>query len=109
MTSARSTLFATFTTGRFRDGHRDEAIAVFRDLVELDRGEPGTLVQAFHVDRADPNVFRVYELWGSPEALDLHRGNGARLRERLAPLVDGDFEVHVCDPLVAKGVPSDGP
>ena len=102
-------MFATFTTGRFRDGHRDEAIAVFRDLVELDHGEPGTLVQAFHIDRADPNVFRVYELWASPEALDLHRRNGSRLREVLAPLVDGDFEVHVCNPLVAKGVPSADP
>ena len=108
MTSRGPSGSATFTTGRFREGHRDDAIAVLRDLIDLDHHEPGTLVQAFHLDRDDPNAFRVYELWASEEALEVHRRNGSQLRTRLAPLVVGDFEVHVCAPLVAKGVPPAG-
>jgi quinol monooxygenase YgiN len=109
MTSGAADVFATFTTGRFCADGRDAAITVLREMVELDHREPGTLVQAFHIDRSEPNVFRVYELWASQEALEVHRRNGSRLRVRLGPLVEGDFEVHVCDPLVAKGVPFDGP
>src|SRR5689334_552937 len=97
-------VFATITTGRFAPGCRQAAIAVLARMVELDRSEPGTLVQAFHIDRRDPDVFRVYELWASQAALEAHRRNSGRLRAELAPLVAGDFEVHECAPLFAKGI-----
>jgi quinol monooxygenase YgiN len=105
MTSeAEGTVFATITTGRFAPGRRQEAIGVLARMVELDRSEPGTLVQAFHIDRSDPDVLRVYELWASPAALEAHRRNGAHLRAELGPLIVGDFEVHACAPLFAKGI-----
>ena len=96
--------FVTLTRAVFAPGQRQAGLALLRELVELGQGEPGTLIQAFHEDAADPDVIWAYEMWASAEALDAHRANGSALRTRFADVFDGGFDVHVCTPLFAKGI-----
>jgi quinol monooxygenase YgiN len=79
-------------------------LGILREIVALDAGEPGTLVQTVQVDRAAPSVIWLYELWASAEALEAHRVNGAGPRARLAPLISGVYEVHACTPLFGHGL-----
>ena len=94
----------TITRATFAPGKRDEGLALLRELIDLDMGEPGTLIQAFHADSSDPNVIWAYEMWASQEALEAHRANGAAIREQFAGVFEGGFEVHECTPLFSKGI-----
>jgi quinol monooxygenase YgiN len=101
-------MFTTITRGKLRLAQRDHGLDVFRRIVEMDDDEPGTLVQAFHLDASDPATFWAYELWQDDAALELHRDRQRGLRSELAPLVDGAFEVFRCVPLFGKGLRLDG-
>ena len=96
--------FVTITRVVTEPGTTAAVLAILREIVALDADEPGTLIQAVQLDRADPSVVWLYELWASAQALQAHRANGAAQRERLAPLVGALFEVHECMPLFGHGL-----
>ena len=96
--------FVTITRVVTEPGTTAAVVAILREIVALDADEPGTLIQAVQLDRADPSVVWLYELWASAQALQAHRANGAAQRERLAPLVGAPFEVHECMPLFGHGL-----
>jgi quinol monooxygenase YgiN len=96
--------FVTITKVIVEPASAAAVLDVLREIVALDAHEPGTLVQTVQLDRADPCVFWVYEVWASPQALREHRANGAAQRERLAALVSAPFEVHECSPLFGHGL-----
>jgi quinol monooxygenase YgiN len=79
-------------------------LGILREIVVLDAGEPGTLVQTVQVDREAPSVIWLYEVWASAEALEAHRVNGTGPRERLASLISAPYEVHACAPLFGHGL-----
>jgi quinol monooxygenase YgiN len=101
-------MLTTIARGRLLVAHRDHGFDVLRRMVEMDEEEPGTLVQAFHLDESDPATFWAYELWQDDAALEQHRDRQRGLRSELTPLVDGAFEVYRCVPLFGKGVRFDG-
>lgn len=96
--------FVTVTKVVTEPGNTAAVLGILREIVVLDAGEPGTLVQTVQVDRAAPSVIWLYEVWASAEALEAHRANGAVQRERLAPLISGTYEVHPCTPLFGHGL-----
>jgi quinol monooxygenase YgiN len=96
--------FVTITRVVTEPGTTAAVLAILREIVALDADEPGTLIQAVQLDRADPSVVWLYEVWASAPALQAHRANGAAQRERLAPLVGAPFEVHECTPLFGHGL-----
>jgi quinol monooxygenase YgiN len=85
-------------------GNTAAVLDILREIVVLDAGEPGTLVQTVQVDRADTSVIWLYEVWASAEAREAHRANGAAQRQRLAPLISAPYEVHECAPLFGHGL-----
>ncbi len=96
--------FVTITRVVTEPGSTAAVLAILREIVALNADEPGTLVQSVQLDRADPAVVWIYEVWASEQARQAHRANGAAQRERLAPLVSAPFEVHACAPLFGHGV-----
>jgi quinol monooxygenase YgiN len=96
--------FVTITKVVTEPANTAAVLGILREIVALDAGEPGTLVQTVQVDRAAPSVIWLYEVWASAEALEAHRVNGAGPRERLAPLTSGAYEVHACAPLFGHGL-----
>ena len=96
--------FVTITKVITEPANVPAVLGLLRGIVALDAGEPGTLVQTVQSDRAVPSVIWLYEVWASPQALEAHRVNGAVLRERLAPLISGPYEVHTCTPLFGHGL-----
>ena len=96
--------FVTITRVVTEPGTTAAVLVILREIVALDADEPGTLIQAVQLDRADPSVVWLYELWASAQALQAHRANGAAQRERLAPLVGAPFEVHECTALFGHGL-----
>ena len=102
MTSQQT--FATITRGRFGRGNRDAGIEILRRIVDLDADEPGTIVQAFHLDVGDSDRFWAYELWASAEALEYHRNRQHHLHAQIAPLIETPLEVYRCLPLFGKGL-----
>ena len=102
--SSHPDAFVTITKVVVSPGRADAVVEILREIVALDADEPGTLVQTVQLDRADPDVVWLYEVWASADALREHRANGAAQRARLAPLVGAPFEVHECSPLFGHGV-----
>jgi quinol monooxygenase YgiN len=96
--------FVTITRVVTEPGNTAAVLDILREIVVLDAGEPGTLVQTIQVDRADPAIIWLYEIWASADALEAHRANGATQRARLAPLVSVPYEVHACAPLFGHGL-----
>jgi quinol monooxygenase YgiN len=102
--SSHPDAFVTITKVVAGPGRAAAVLEILREIVALDADEPGTLVQTVQLDRADPGVVWLYEVWASADALREHRANGAAQRARLAPLVGAPFEVHECSPLFGHGV-----
>lgn len=96
--------FVTITRVVTEPGTTAAVLGVLREIVALDAGEPGTLVQTVQADRADPAVIWLYEVWASADARQAHRANGAAQRDRLASLVSAPYEVHECGPLFGHGL-----
>jgi quinol monooxygenase YgiN len=96
--------FVTLTRFVTDASHRDELLDLLREVVALDKTEPGTLVQTVQTSQDDPNEIWLYELWSSPEALDEHRRNGEQLRSRIFPLATEEVRVIICTPLFGHGL-----
>lgn len=96
--------FVTITRVVTEPASTAAVLDLLREIVVLDGGEPGTLVQTIQIDRADPAIIWLYEIWASAEALEAHRANGAVQRARLAPLISTPYEVHACTPLFGHGL-----
>jgi len=88
-------------------GKRDEIVEVLRDVVKGTESEPGTLVYAMNVDKADDNVIWFYEVYTDDAALAAHgssevmKAAGGRLRDKAA----GRPEIFLLDLVQAKGLP----
>ena len=91
------------------EGKADDLKAAIADLVvQVQEGEPGTLVYTAAQDADDPNVFWFYEFYGSPDAAAAHSA-GAALAEagnRMRSLLAGRPEVHRLSPVAGKGLPA---
>ena len=96
--------FVTITKVVAASGRAAAVLEILREIVARDAEEPGTLVQSVQLDRAEPEVIWLYEVWASPDALLAHRAHGTAQRERLAPLVGAPFEVRECSPLFGHGL-----
>ena len=99
---SKMTVIAKLTT---QDGKRDELVAGFRDYFPQVEGEDGTLVYSISVDTADDNVAWVYELYTDGDALGAHSGSDAfkAFGKKLAGVLGGAPEIHVLNPVIAKG------
>lgn len=100
--------FALILRARLRPERRQETLAVLEEIRRNDDTEPGTLVQAFHLDADDENVIWIYELWEDESALEFHRANLAPWRERLVAGFLAWPTPHVAVPITAKGLPGIG-
>jgi quinol monooxygenase YgiN len=90
-----------------QQGERDRLVEALKELVAKTESEPGTQIYAMSTSTAEPEVVWVYELYTDGDAYTAHAGGEAikTVGPKLAGLVDGAPEIHVCDPVVAKGLP----
>jgi quinol monooxygenase YgiN len=88
-------------------GMRDEVVAVLSDVVTAAKDEPGTLLYAMNVDKADADVVWFYELYEDEAGLAAHGGSeamkaaGGKLRDKAA----GRPELHLLDLVDGVGLP----
>ncbi|HEC08592.1 MAG TPA: antibiotic biosynthesis monooxygenase [Acidimicrobiales bacterium] len=68
--------------------------------------EDGTEVYAMHQDSADGDVIWFYELYSDGDALAAHAGSDGMkaMIGAIGHLMAGPAEVHVVNPIVAKGL-----
>ncbi len=59
-------------TAPVKPEHREEMIQATIAVQNATRQEPGCINYTFYTETADPNVFFVFEVWESAEALDAH-------------------------------------
>ena len=88
-------------------GLRDEIVSVLSEVVAATNDEPGTLLYAMNVDKADADVIWFYEVYADDDALAAHGGSeamkaaGGKLRDKAA----GRPELHVVELVGGKGLP----
>jgi len=88
-------------------GKRDEVVAVLNDVVAAVDDEPGTLLYAMNVDKAEADVIWFYEVYADDAALAAHSGSeamkaaGGKLRDKAA----GRPELHLVELVGGKGLP----
>ncbi len=58
---------------RIVEGKESEALAMFRELAEATRREPGCRLYLLHRAASDPRTFFLYEQYDDQAALDAHR------------------------------------
>ena len=67
-------------------GQRDEVVEILRDVVRGADAEPGTLVYAMNIDKADADVIWFYELYTDDAAFAAHgKGSEAMKAAGAAP------------------------
>jgi quinol monooxygenase YgiN len=78
-----------------KDGKREEALAIFRELIELTRKEQGCIAYDLHESVDSPNVFAIIEAWETKEALDAHMGSEhfKRLIPKLGSLTEAGSSI----------------
>lgn len=99
---SKLTVIAKITT---QEGKRDELVAAFGEYFPQVEGEDGTLVYSISTDTADANAVWVYELYADGDALQAHSGSDAfkAFGKQLGSLLAGAPEIHVLNPVQAKG------
>ncbi len=100
---SKTSLFVRMKT---HDGKRDEALAALMAALPSAEGEEGTEIYSFHIDKADPDVLWVFELYSDDDALGVH-GQSAAVAEMfgvIGPLLAEPPAMHVCDLHAGKGV-----
>lgn len=90
-----------------QEGARDQLVAAFQDYFPQVESEDDTLVYAISTDTADDVSVWVYELYTGGDALAAHSGSDAfkEFGKALGGLLAGAPELHICTPVVAKGLP----
>ena len=88
-----------------QEGKRDELVAAFGDYFPQVESETDTLVYAISTDTADENTVWVYELYTGGDALKAHSSSEAfkAFGAKLGGLLAGAPELHICNPVHAKG------
>jgi quinol monooxygenase YgiN len=93
-------MIGVVATLKVQDGKNEEFEAVFRELMAKVRsGEPGNLVYQLAKSRADPNTYKVLELYKDQDALTAH-GQTEYFRElgrKMGPCMAGRPEVELLD------------
>jgi len=93
-------MIGVVATIKVQDGKNGEFEAVFLELAAKVRaGEPGNLAYQLTKSRADPNTYKVLELYKDEEALSAHR-QSAHFRElgpRMGPCMAGRPEIELLD------------
>jgi quinol monooxygenase YgiN len=87
-------------------GQRDALVAAFQDIAKAVDSEEGTLVYAIHTSTSEADVVWFYELYTDQDAFTAHRRSDAMKAAgpTLAPLMAGQPEVILLDPVRAKGL-----
>lgn len=100
---------AVFSKLTARPGRADDLAALLAGLVNRASSEPGTVVYALHGDRAQPEVFWLYELYRDDDALGAHRdGDAVRwVMPQLGDHLAGPPEIIFTEPLVSHGLPGE--
>ena len=57
---------------RIDPAKREAAVAAAREMMTATRDEDGCVAYVFSADLDDPTVFRLFEEWETPSALDRH-------------------------------------
>jgi len=89
-------------------GMRQEVVSVLSEVVAATRDEPGTLLYALNVDKAEEDVIWFYELYTDEAALAAHGGSeamkaaGGKLRDKAA----GRPELHLLELVEGTGLPA---
>jgi quinol monooxygenase YgiN len=100
--------FVNINRGVVDPRRRDDAIELFRRVLDEDHNEPGTRVQSFQFERDNPNVFWIYEVYANADARERHRQhNSGRVRHDLEEVYSVWPVSRLCVPLFAKGVAFD--
>jgi quinol monooxygenase YgiN len=87
-------------TLKVQDGKNAEFEGVFRELAEKVRAnEPGNLLYQLTKSRADPNTYKVLELYKDQDALSAHGGTEyfRALGARMGPCMAGRPEIEYLD------------
>jgi quinol monooxygenase YgiN len=87
-------------TIKVQDGKGDEFEAVFRDLsAQVRANEPGCLMYQLTKSRADPNTYKVLELYTDQDAITHHGGTEyfRAAGPKMGPCLAGRPEIETLD------------
>ncbi|MGH6957211.1 MAG: putative quinol monooxygenase [Caulobacteraceae bacterium] len=93
-------MIGIIATLKVQAGKNAEFEAVFRELSEKVRaGEPGNLMYQLTKSRADPNTYKVLELYKDQDALTHHGGTPyfRELGAKMGPCMAGRPEIETLD------------
>jgi quinol monooxygenase YgiN len=93
-------MIGVVATIKVQDGKNGEFEAVFLELAAKVRaGEPGNLAYQLTKSRADPNTYKVLELYKDEEALGAHRQSEhfRELGPKMGPSMAGRPEIELLD------------
>jgi quinol monooxygenase YgiN len=87
---------------RIQSGKRDEALAIFRELIEHTQKEDGCIAYNLHQSVEDPDQLAMFETWASKEALDAHMQSEhfQRLIPQVGPLTEGEAGIEVYEEIL---------
>lgn len=96
-----SNLVAALASLHAKPERADALEEILLSFVERTRAEDGCLAYDVHRDARDPNVFLMYEIWASPEALAAHHAQPylAEFFGKRLDYLTGEFDV---TPLIMK-------
>ncbi|WP_271409282.1 putative quinol monooxygenase [Pseudomonas sp. Q1-7] len=100
--SQTPTLLYLVATLKAAKGSEDKLLNALKALVPLSRQEPGCVRYDLHVDREDPSVLIVYEIWRDEDALNEHASSPhfQHFLKIANPLLSTPLEVRVLNLVV---------
>jgi len=72
--------------GLFMEGKTDEAINLYKELVQKSKGEKGCISYNLFQDKNDKTILTVIEEWESEETLEVHKN--AEHFKKIVPLLN---------------------
>lgn len=99
----KTSLFLKLTA---QTGRRDDVLAALVRAMPGAEAEEGTEVYSFHLDKGDPDVVWVFELYTDDEALGVHGGSEAvaTLFAEVGDLLAEPPVMAMAEPHAAKGL-----
>lgn len=96
-------MLVVIATMKAQAGKEQEMEAALRDILPQVQAEDGTLAYVLHRVRKEPQKFIMYEKYRDKTALSAHSATPhfAALFARIAPLLDGNPTIEICEPLAA--------